>query len=57
MSELLRTITGAPLRQALASICGGMLLCFFLVSPVFIRSFTIDLLAVLVIFSLVVFLR
>lgn len=54
VSELFRTIPGAPLRQALASICGSMLLCFFLVSPVFIRSFTIDLLAVLVIFSLVV---
>ncbi|MEQ5993585.1 ABC transporter permease [Enterococcus faecalis] len=52
MGKMLRTIPGAPLRQALTSISGGMLLCLFLISPVFIRSFSIDLVAVLVIFSL-----
>jgi ABC-type transport system involved in multi-copper enzyme maturation permease subunit len=54
MSELLRTIPGAPLRQALASLNGGMLLCLFLIFPVLIRSFAIDPLASLVIFSLAV---
>lgn len=52
VEQWLRTIPGAPLRQAIASALGSVLLCLFLSLPVMVRSFAVGLTAGAVIFSL-----